>query len=134
MYRGKQLSVVIPTHNEAASVAGVLDAVPDVVDEVLVVDWNSDDGTPELAREHGARVIQEARQGYGQAYLTGVPAATGDVVITLDADGNPSPITHHPSTHHPSTFKTCWILLPIRAVCAGSGNGPRLYFNFDVLR
>ena len=87
MYRGKQLSVVIPTHNEAASMAAVLDAVPQVVDEVLVVDWNSDDGTPEVAAERGARVLREPRRGYGRAYLTGVPAAVGDVIITVDADG-----------------------------------------------
>ena len=96
MYRGKQLSVVIPTYNEAASIAGVLDAVPDAVDEVLVVDWSSDDGTPALASEHGARVLHEPRQGYGRAYLTGVPAASGDVVITLDADGT-YPVAQIPS-------------------------------------
>ncbi len=87
MYRGKQLSVVIPTHNEAASIAEVLDAVPRAVDEVLVVDWDSDDGTPEVAAERGARVLREARRGYGRAYLTGVPAAVGEVIVTLDADG-----------------------------------------------
>ena len=96
MYRGKQLSMVIPTHNEAASIAQVLDAVPAVVDEVLVVDWNSDDGTPDLALERGARVLHEPRPGYGRAYLTGVPAAGGDVVITLDADGT-YPVAQVPS-------------------------------------
>ena len=96
MYRGKQLSVVIPSHNEATSIAGVIGDVPDAVDEVLVVDWDSDDGTPEMAAERGARVLREPRQGYGQAYLTGVPAASGDVVITMDADGT-YPVEQIPS-------------------------------------
>lgn len=87
MIRGKKLSVVIPTHNEACSIAAVIAAVPGVADEVLVVDWNSSDGTPAIAAERGARVIDEPRRGYGQAYLSGVEAARGELVVTLDADG-----------------------------------------------
>jgi glycosyltransferase involved in cell wall biosynthesis len=65
----------------------VIKALPGLVDQVLVVDWRSTDGTPARAEELGARVIHEDRKGYGQAYLTGIPEAEGDLVITLDADG-----------------------------------------------
>ena len=87
MHRNRTVSVVIPTHNEVEGLPPVIHALPDLVDQVLVVDWRSTDGTPELAVELGAQVIHEEGKGYGQAYLSGIPAATGELVITLDADG-----------------------------------------------
>ena len=87
MFGNRSISLVIPTHQEASSIPTVLRAVPALVDEVLVVDWNSTDGTPEIARSLGARVIVEARPGYGRAYLSGVPEASGELVVTMDADG-----------------------------------------------
>ena len=87
MHRDRKVSVVIPTHNEVEGLPPVIHALPDLVDEILVVDWRSTDGTVERAVELGAQVIHEDRQGYGQAYLSGVPAASGELVITLDADG-----------------------------------------------
>jgi hypothetical protein len=86
MVRGLRISVVIPCYNEAAGIRAVLGAVPDYVDEIVVVDNNSTDGTGELARTLGARVVTERRQGYGAAYKAGLPAAAGDVVATLDGD------------------------------------------------
>ena len=67
-----RVSVIIPTHNEAGAIGKVLADVPaDLVTEVIVVDSNSTDGTPEIAERAGARVIFEQRRGYGQACLTG---------------------------------------------------------------
>lgn len=92
MLRGLRISVVIPCYNEAHGIRAVLGAIPDYVDEVVVVDNNSTDGTGELARSLGARVVVERRQGYGAAYKAGLPAATGDVVATLDGDNTcPAP-------------------------------------------
>jgi glycosyltransferase involved in cell wall biosynthesis len=54
---------------------------------VVVVDNNSTDRTAEVARSLGARVVRETRKGYGAAYQAGLPAATGDVTVTLDGDG-----------------------------------------------
>jgi glycosyltransferase involved in cell wall biosynthesis len=54
--------------------------------EVLVADNGSSDGSPELAREAGARVVHIARQGYGSALLGGIEAASGRFVIMADAD------------------------------------------------
>jgi glycosyltransferase involved in cell wall biosynthesis len=88
-----RVSVVIPTHNEAQSIGRVLaDLGADIVTEVLVVDSNSSDGTPEIASKMGARVIHEPRRGYGRACLTGLAAATDpDVVVFLDGDYSDRP-------------------------------------------
>ena len=88
-----RVSVVIPTHNEASAIGRVLADLPDdLVTEVLVVDSNSSDGTPEIARKMGARVIHEPRRGYGRACLTGLASAsTPDVVVFLDGDYSDRP-------------------------------------------
>ncbi|MFY9802938.1 MAG: glycosyltransferase family 2 protein [Candidatus Acidiferrales bacterium] len=87
------MSVVIPTHNEAQSIGRVLADLPaNVVTEVLVVDSNSTDGTPEIALKMGARVLQEPHRGYGRACLTGMAAASSpDVVVFLDGDYSDRP-------------------------------------------
>src|SRR5246500_2027807 len=88
-----RVSVIIPTHNEAQSIERVLADLPrDLTTEVIVVDSNSNDGTPEIAARMGARVIQEPRRGYGQACLTGLAAASSpDVVVFLDVDYSDRP-------------------------------------------
>jgi len=60
--------------------------MPSFVDEVIVVDNNSSDGTGEAARLGGARVVFERRPGYGRAYKSGLSQATGDIICTLDGD------------------------------------------------
>jgi glycosyltransferase involved in cell wall biosynthesis len=88
-----RVSVIIPTHNEAQSIGRVLADLPaDIVTEVLVVDSNSTDGTPEIAAKMGARVLQEPRRGYGRACLTGLAGANSpDVVVFLDGDYSDRP-------------------------------------------
>jgi glycosyltransferase involved in cell wall biosynthesis len=88
-----RVSVIIPTHNEAQAIALVLaDLPPHPTTEVIVVDSNSNDGTPEIAARMGARVVQEPRRGYGRACLTGLAAATlPDVVVFLDGDYSDRP-------------------------------------------
>lgn len=88
-----RVSVIIPTHNEAQAIERVLADIPnDVVTEVVVVDSNSSDGTPEIAARMGARVIQEERRGYGRACLTGMAAANSpDVVVFVDGDYSDRP-------------------------------------------
>ena len=87
MYKGYTISVVIPCFNEEQGIAHVLQNMPDYVDETIVVDNNSTDDTAEVARALGARVIHEGRKGYGSAYQAGLPAATGDIIATVDGDG-----------------------------------------------
>ena len=88
-----RVSVVIPTRNEASALTHVLADLPaGVVGEVLVVDSNSTDGTPEVAARMGARVIPEPRRGYGQACLTGMAHANSpDVLVFLDGDYSDRP-------------------------------------------
>jgi glycosyltransferase involved in cell wall biosynthesis len=87
------VSVIIPTHNEAQAIERVLADIPsDLTTEVIVVDSNSNDGTPEIAARMGARVVQEPRRGYGRACLTGLAAANSpDVVVFLDGDYSDRP-------------------------------------------
>lgn len=88
-----RVSVVIPTYNEAGSIGRVLADLPSALTtEVIVVDSNSSDGTPEIAARMGARVLQEPRRGYGRACLTGLAAADApDVVVFLDGDYSDRP-------------------------------------------
>ncbi len=85
-----EVSVVIPTMNEEASIGRVLDEVRGALAgrdlEILTVDTDSRDRTNDIARAKGARVLPEPRRGYGRAYKTGFKAAQGRFVLTLDAD------------------------------------------------
>ncbi len=87
------LSVVIPALNEEEGIGKVLDEIPrgeldaagfDV--EILVVDGESVDKTRDIASAKGARVVIEPRKGYGRAYKTGFERATGEIIVTGDAD------------------------------------------------
>jgi glycosyltransferase involved in cell wall biosynthesis len=84
------VTVVLPCLNEAASLPGVLAAMPNGY-RPLVVDNNSTDGTAEVARRHGADVVTERRPGYGSAVHAGVEAATTSIVAVVDADGSLDP-------------------------------------------
>jgi glycosyltransferase involved in cell wall biosynthesis len=88
-----RVSIIIPTHNEAQAIGRVLADLPsDLATEVIVVDSNSSDGTPEIAARMGARVVREPRRGYGRACLTGLANANSpDVVVFLDGDYSDRP-------------------------------------------
>ena len=86
MYKGKKVSVVIPCLNEEKGVRKVLNDLPKLVDEIIVVDNNSTDRTAAVARELGAIVVEEMNRGYGSAYKRGFSHSTGDIIVTLDGD------------------------------------------------
>ncbi|MBV9579228.1 MAG: glycosyltransferase family 2 protein [Chloroflexi bacterium] len=83
-------SLVIPAWNEPEAIGGVLDEVPPgVVDEVLVIVGSQADPTGDVARAHGARVLVQARPGYGAACWTGANEALAHgaaVIAFLDGD------------------------------------------------
>lgn len=87
MYQDKRISLVMPCLNEEQGLPQIARDLPKLVDQVIVVDNNSTDNTAAVARSYGWTVIHETRRGYGRAYKTGLAAATGDVVITMDGDG-----------------------------------------------
>lgn len=86
--RSLVVSAVIPAYNEAARIGETVRRAAKFVDEVIVVDDGSSDGTAEAAQAAGARVVrQPTNRGYIAAIKRGFAEARGDVVVTIDADG-----------------------------------------------
>jgi len=81
---------IIPTLNEAATIAATIATLPcSVVDEIIVADSSSTDGTAAIASAVGARVVTLVERGYGRACAAGV-AAAGEgcgIILFLDGDG-----------------------------------------------
>lgn len=88
-----KVSVVIPAKNEAANISWVLQRIPPMVHEVVLVDGHSTDSTVEVASRlrPDIVVVHEERRGKGAALQAGFAAATGDIVVMLDADGSMHP-------------------------------------------
>lgn len=84
------IEVVLPCLNEVEGLAWVLDRMPAGLSP-LVVDNGSDDGSPELAAERGARVVTATQRGYGAACHAGLLAATAEFVAVMDADASLDP-------------------------------------------
>jgi glucosyl-3-phosphoglycerate synthase len=88
---GLRVTVCIPARDEAPTVAGVVSpvasALDHLVDELIVVDDCSTDGTGPIAEAFGARVVRrDVLPGKGAAMAAGLGASTGDIVVFLDAD------------------------------------------------
>jgi glycosyltransferase involved in cell wall biosynthesis len=86
-----KISVIIPAYNESARIGQVLREVKPFADEVLVIDDGSQDKTAEIALACGARVIRQENSGYIKSIKHGFKQASGDIVVTLDADGEHNP-------------------------------------------
>ncbi len=92
--RGSRISVVIPAHNEAANLPYVLPGIPNWVHEVILVNDHSTDDTVEVACRllPTVRIINTQHgRGKGAALQTGFAAATGDIIVMMDADGSSDP-------------------------------------------
>lgn len=89
-----EISFLIPCRNEEETISLCIDEIKSVIDrrdlhaEVLVVDNNSRDRSPEIARSLGARVVHEAQKGYGCAIRRGIEASKGEHIIMGDGDGS----------------------------------------------
>ena len=83
-----RISVIIPAYNEEKSIGHVLDDLPqDKLIEIIVVNNASSDNTSKVAEEHGARVVDEMRRGYGSACLKGIAELDApDIVVFVDGD------------------------------------------------
>jgi glycosyltransferase involved in cell wall biosynthesis len=87
-----ELSIVMPCLNEARTVGTCIDKARTALEElrirgeIVIADNGSTDGSQEIAREHGARVVPVRRRGYGSALQAGIAAARGRFVIMGDAD------------------------------------------------
>ncbi len=84
------VDVVLPVLNEAEALPWVLERMPDGY-RPLVVDNASTDGSAEVARHLGARVVEEPRRGFGAACYTGLVAAEADLVAFMDCDASLDP-------------------------------------------
>jgi glycosyltransferase involved in cell wall biosynthesis len=84
------VSVIIPARNEAANLPHVFDTLPGWVDEVIVVDGHSTDDTVAVARRlrPDAMVIAQPGTGKGDALMAGFAAASGEILVMIDADGS----------------------------------------------
>ena len=87
MRNGQRIGVVIPALDEERAIGFVVADIPDWVDDIVVVDNGSQDGTASAAEAAGARVVHESERGYGAACQTGIRALKApDIVVFLDGD------------------------------------------------
>tara|TARA_R110000787_G_scaffold13189_4_gene41717 strand:+ start:7386 stop:8081 length:696 start_codon:yes stop_codon:yes gene_type:complete len=85
------IKVIIPAHNEEASIGHVIKAIPTIVSEVIVISNNSTDNTINVAKNAGATVLTENNKGYGYACLKGMDyvskqATKPEIIVFLDGD------------------------------------------------
>jgi glycosyltransferase involved in cell wall biosynthesis len=86
----KKISLVIPTLNEGPNIKHVFSNIPEFIDEIVVVDGDSTDGTRDEVKKYreDAKIIIEKSRGKGQALKTGFENASGDIIVIMDADGS----------------------------------------------
>src|SRR5262249_14079749 len=84
-------SIVVPARNEEDTIGDVLEDVRHMTDDLIVVDGHSSDDTVVIARQYGARVVQDNRRGKGDAVRVGLAQARYPITVFIDADG-----THEP--------------------------------------
>lgn len=96
----KDIKVIIPAYNEADSIAKVIQEIPKIVSEIVVVNNNSTDNTAINASAAGATVLTEERMGYGYACLKGInylskQSKTPDIIVFMDGDYSDYPEELH---------------------------------------
>jgi glycosyltransferase involved in cell wall biosynthesis len=95
MYRNKSIAVIIPAYNEEKTITEVINAIPNFVDTIVVIDDCSTDNTVQKATEAGAEIIKHHfNQGVGAVFHSGVEYVLDrgfDIAVNIDADGQFSP-------------------------------------------
>lgn len=82
-----RVTLIIPCYNESDSISAVIHDFSPHVDEVLVMDNESEDGSAKLAKEAGAVVHSHRLAGYGDALMQGMDLASGEILVLVEADG-----------------------------------------------
>ncbi len=85
------IKVIIPAFNEENAIAKVINEIPSLVDEIIVISNNSTDQTEQVAKNAGATVLSETKKGYGYACLKGIDYIANlemkpDIIVFLDGD------------------------------------------------
>jgi len=95
MYRDKSICVIMPAFNEEVTIGDTIDALPEYIDHVIVVDDGSRDQTARIAEKKGAAVFKHRQnRGVGAAFNTGLRSALkygADIAVNIDADGQFNP-------------------------------------------
>jgi len=86
-----QISIVIPTKNEEASIAEIIEGCKPYGDEIIVIDGHSTDNTRAVAEGFGIKVHLDNKKGKGAAIRLAIAEVTGDIIVFIDADGSHSP-------------------------------------------
>lgn len=88
-----KIALVIPTKNEEENLKHIIPYIPDMVDEVIVVDGHSVDGTVQVAQEliPNVKIVYQKNKGKGSALSAGLCQTSSDIVIMIDADGSMDP-------------------------------------------
>ena len=90
--RKETVTLIIFSLNEIDGMKVIMPRIkPEWIDQLLIVDGGSDDGTLEYAREHGYDIFVQGKKGAGAAFLESVARATGDIIIVFSPDGNSIP-------------------------------------------
>jgi len=84
-------SIVVPARNEEQTIGDVLRAVRDMTDDLIMIDGHSSDATVAIARQYGARVVEDNGRGKGDAVRVGLAAAHCPITVFIDADGSHDP-------------------------------------------
>ena len=97
MWKGQTVSVVFSTFRDLATIREIIDGLFEtgVVDEVVAVDNNAEDGTKEEIAKTPAVYVFEGQQGLGHGFHTALSSATGDILITMEVDGTYTPDDVH---------------------------------------
>jgi len=87
------ISLIIPAKNEEKNLKYIIPKIPDIIDEIILVDGNSTDNTVKKALELNSKtkVIKQKTKGKGNAIIEGFSAAIGNILIMIDADGSMNP-------------------------------------------
>lgn len=91
--RSPKITLLIPARNEEKNLPQVLPLIPNIIDEVILVDGASTDRTNEVAKSlrPDVRILKQTRKGKGDAIRCGIEKATGDFIVMIDADGSMNP-------------------------------------------